>query len=151
MKVSLIFSAALLFASIVRAAYLPSQEKIVTFTIPAVAVLTTGSAADLASIVLPTRLTRYAVQNVYVTSVTAAGTLAAATIDLRTAAAGGGSSILTAATALTGLTTLNLAQSVSAAAIGVTYTAGTIYLRQTVDSLSAGTIMIVVVVVDLSS
>lgn len=108
---------------------------------------TTGSPADLTSVSIG--LSRYVVTAVYVESNTAAGTLAAATIDIRTAAAGGGASVLNAATALTTLTAADKAQSIAVAALGNVQTASTLVLRQTVDSANAGTVSVVIVVVPL--
>lgn len=108
---------------------------------------TTGSPADLVTVTVG--LSRYIVTAVYVESNTAAATLAAATIDLRTATAGGGASVLNAATALTGLTTANKAQSIAVAALGNVLTASTLTLRQTVDSANAGTVSLVIVVIPL--
>lgn len=108
---------------------------------------TTGSPADLVTVTVG--LSRYIVTAVYVESNTAAATLAAATIDIRTATAGGGASALNAATALTGLTAANKAQSVTVAALGNVLTASTLTLRQTVDSANAGTVSLVIVVIPL--
>jgi hypothetical protein len=112
-----------------------------------VTLLTTGSPADLTSVTIG--LSRYIVTAVYVESNSAAGTLAAATIDVRTAAAGGGASVLNAATALTGLTAADKAQSVAVAALGNVQTAATLVLRQTVDSANAGVVSLVIVVIPL--
>lgn len=108
-------------------------------------IATSGSPADLVTVA--TGLSRYIVGAVYVESLTAAGSLAIGTVDIQTATAGGGASILSAPVALTGLTTLNLAQSLAPAALGSVLTAANLTLRQTVNSLNAGTIAVVIVLI----
>jgi hypothetical protein len=132
-----------------RGSYLPSTARIFTVAFPG-AISTSGSPADKFTGALPAGVSRYVVQSVTVTATSASGTLALSTIDLRTATGGGGSSILAAPTALTALTAANLAQSISPAAIGSTFTAGSITLRQTVDSANAGTVLVIVAFIDLS-
>ena len=104
---------------------------------------TAGGAVDKATISVP--FSRYLPLAVTIESVTAAGTLAAATIDIRTAAAGGGASILSAPTALTAATAVDKIVSITPVATDVR-TAPTLTLRQTVDSGNAGTISGVLVV-----
>ncbi len=120
---------------------LPGTTALKLLNVP---IATSGSAADRGSLEVPSWITRYAIMNVWAFSVSAAGTLAAGIADLRSAAAGGGASLLTAPVALTGLTAGNLAQSLAVVALGVTYTARTLYLRQTVDSLNAGVVNVYV-------
>jgi len=100
-----------------------------------VAIATAAAPLDLASFSIP--FARYLVQNIIVESQVAAGTLAAATIDLRTAPAGGGVSCLAAPVALVNLTAANLAQ-VIAALQNVVQTAPSLTIRQTVNSINAG-------------
>jgi hypothetical protein len=121
----------------------------VQIKIPAFALNTAGSPSDLASIVIPTNISNYVIKNAWVRAVTAAGTLIAATIDIRTAAGGAGSSILSAPTALTGLTGVGTVKTISALNAS-TLTAPLLYVRQTVDSLNAGTVMVTLELVDLS-
>lgn len=64
----------------------------VVVLIPSNAIATSGSPADLQSVVLPSSINRYTVTNVYAYTTAASGTLALATVDVRTAAAGGGAS-----------------------------------------------------------
>lgn len=118
------------------------SHALVAVQIPSTALGTSGSPADLATVA--TGLSRYIVHSVYVESISAAGTLGTATVDIRTATAGGGSSILNAATALTGLTALNLVQAPAVAALSGVLTAANLTLRQTIDSLNAGNIAVVI-------
>lgn len=115
-----------------------------TFIITGNAIATSGSPADLQTLTLtlPTGYTRYAVLNAWAYSTAAAGSMALGTIDVRTAAAGGGSSLLNAASALTALTAVNLMQSLTPVTMGVTYTSTSLVVRQTVNSLNAGTISV---------
>lgn len=99
-----------------------------------------GSPADRTSVALPAWVTKYTVEAVRARAVTAAGTLALATIDVRTASGGGGASLLSAATALSALSAADTVQSITPATFASVATASTIYLRQTVDSGNAGTI-----------
>jgi hypothetical protein len=140
----------LLFAAFMGSgAYLPSQARIFTVALPG-SITTSGSPADKITVPIPSGVARYVVQSVTVTATAADGTLALGTIDLRTATGGGGASILNAPAALTGLTAINLAQTIAPAPIGSTFTAGAITLRQTVDSANAGSILVVVAFIDLS-
>lgn len=123
------------------------QGAVVPLRLTTANIATSGSPADIGSIT--TGLSRFIIQGIYVESLTASGTLAAGTIDIRTATAGGGSSVLSAATALTSLTTLNLTQSIATAALGSVLTASTLTVRQTVNSLNAGTIAVVILVIPL--
>lgn len=115
--------------------------------IPNVTLLTAASPGDLATVSVD--LNRYIVTAVYVESMSAAGTLAAATIDIRTATAGGGASVLSAATALTGLTAANLVQAPAVATLGAALTAANLTLRQTVNSGNAGVVSLVIIVIPL--
>lgn len=116
----------------------------VPITIPT-ASISTSTTGDLVTVA--TGLSRYIVSAVYVESLTAGGTMAAGTVDIRTAASGGGSSILTAPVALTSLTAANLAQQLTTAAIGSVLTAANLTLRQTVISLNAGTVGVVIILI----
>lgn len=142
--ISLLF-ALFLWISLAQGAATPYGTQAVR--ISNVTLSTSASPVDLTSVVIG--LSRYIVTAVYVESNSAAGTLAAATIDIRTAAAGGGASVVNAATALTGLTAADKAQSVAVAALGNVLTASSLYLRQTVDSANAGVVSVVIVVVPL--
>lgn len=99
--------------------------------------------ADLATITVP--FARYLPVALTIEAKTAAGTLAAATVDVRTAAAGGGASVLSAPSALTGVTAVDKIINVTPVATDVR-TASSLYLRQTVDSGNAGTIAGVLIV-----
>lgn len=129
--------------------WIPMTNKVV-FLIPSNAIATSGSPADLASFVLPAYINRYTVTNVWAYTTAASGTLAAATVDLRTAAAGGGSSLLTSPVAMTGLTTVNLVQNMAPLALGATFANGTLFVRQTINSLNAGTVTLAVEVLILN-
>lgn len=126
--------------------YVPPQAALgtVVFRVLNVPIATSGGATDRGVLEVPIGVTRYAITGVWAYTVSAAGTLAAGTVDLRTAAAGAGASLLTAPIALVGLTAANLAQSLVPVALGVTYTAHTLYLRQTIDSLFAGVVNVYV-------
>lgn len=104
---------------------------------------------DIGSIVIPSQFTNYLITNIYVRSVTASGSLAAATIDLRTAANGGGTSILGSPTALTGLTAAALVQSITPVLTSV-MTASQLFVYQSVGAGSTGTIKIVLQIIDLT-
>lgn len=144
----------LLFLALLTGAFAQTQSQSFTskvvFLIPALAIGTSGSPADLGSFALPAAINRYTVTNVYAYTTAASGTLAAATVDVRTAAAGGGSSLLTAPVALTGLTAANLAQNMTPLAMGTTFAGGSIFVRQTINSLNAGTVTIAVEVLVLN-
>lgn len=107
-------------------------------------ILTAGSPADLASIVIPSGITRYTVGTNNGNTVvgfkalaeTASGTLAAGAVDIYTGAGGTGSALAaatwnlpSAASSMTGTTTGS----------NLVLTAGTLYVRQTVNSANAGT------------
>jgi hypothetical protein len=143
----------LLFIALIAscsASYLPSQLRARTIAVPVASIATSGSPADITAVDIPSDVTSYVVTSVYAASDSAAGTLAAATIDLRTASGGGGSSLLASPTALTGLTANSLVQSITPAVLGAKQTAGTIHLRQTVNSLNAGTIRVYVTILVLN-
>lgn len=111
------------------------------------AAISTSVTGDLATIAVG--LSRYIITAVYVESLTAAGTLALGTIDIRTATAGGGASVLTAPTALASLTAANIVQSIAVPTLSgsTVLTAANLTLRQTVVSANAGTIAVVIVAV----
>lgn len=123
--------------------WIPMTSEVV-FLIPGNSIVTSGAPADMQSFALPSYINRYTVTGVWAYTSAASGTLALATIDLRTAAAGGGSSLLTAPVALTGLTAVNLAQNLTPLALGATFAGGTMYARQTVNSANAATLVIAV-------
>lgn len=107
--------------------------------------ISTTTTGDLVTVA--TGLSRYIVSAVYVESLTASGSLALGTVDLRTATAGGGSSVLSAPVALASLTAANLAQQLTTASLGSVLTAANLTLRQTVVSLNAGTVAVVIVLI----
>lgn len=111
-----------------------------------VTVLTSGAPADIASITLPSWLTRWALPNHGVGNIqsrliaeTASGTLAAASFTCYTAASGGGSAV---SNAITGPTAAGLGSSISGIAptTAASFTSNTIYIRQTANSANAGTV-----------
>ncbi len=116
-----------------------------------VTIKTTGSPADIATIVIPTGITRYTVGTNNGGSVigfkalaeTASGTLAAGVVDIFTGAGGTGTA-LTAAT--WNLPASALAMTGTTAAANLVLTAGTLYVRQTADSGNAGTCSFYVVI-----
>ncbi len=113
-----------------------------------VTVLTTGSPADVASITLPSWLTRWRalVGNVHVcVAESASGTLAGANFSAWTAANGGGNGVCSI---FLGPSSTSVIVAVSAASTGfVPQTASTIYLRQTTDSANAGVISVYLTII----
>lgn len=73
---------------------------------------TTGSPADIGTIIVPFSMGNYVVKAVWVRAITAAATLESATIDVRTASGGAGASVLSGATALNGLTAAGKVQTI---------------------------------------
>lgn len=121
-----------------------------TLIFPFVPILTSVvTPQDLLTISVPADVARWIAVGAYVESNSSSGTMAATTVDIRTATGGGGSSILSGATALAALTGPNLAMGLTAASVGAVLTATTLTLRQSVASLFAGTISIVVLYVAL--
>ena len=111
-----------------------------------VTVLTSGVPADIASITLPSWLTRWSIPlgsignfTSRIIAETASGTLAGASFTCYTAASGGGSAVTAnifgpSAAALGGV--INGITPSTAAA----FTSNTIYIRQTANSANAGTV-----------
>lgn len=131
-------------AAIARGAYLPQANEgayAIRFTSAAIS---TGATGDLQTVA--TNTARYIVLSVYAETTAASGSLALATVDIRTATAGGGTSVLTAPVALASLTAVDLVQSLAPMALGAVQTAANLTLRQTVVSANAGTISVVVVI-----
>ena len=144
MKTLLLFLALLATAT---AAYLP-QSAVGAYALRFTsAAISAGATGDLQTIATGT--SRYIVLSAYAETNSAAGTLALATIDIRTATAGGGSSVLAAPVALTSLTAIDLAQSLAPMALGAVQTAANLTLRQTVLSANAGTISVIVVILPI--
>lgn len=114
--------------------YLPSQANIVL--LGSIAIGTSGSPADLGSLAVP-NLPRWKPGRMWVVAKTAAGTLAASVLVLRTAAAGGGTA-LTAALTTTALTAADKFQDFTAAALTDIQTAASVFVRQTTNSANAG-------------
>lgn len=125
--------------------YWPSS--VVSIQMSGVPILTAGSAVDIATGTV--NVPRYLISSIYAETISSAATLAAGTIDIRTAAAGGGSSILTAPAALTSLTAINLIQSIAPAALGSVLTASSLIVRQTVNSLNTGSVGIIINIIPL--
>lgn len=121
----------------------------ITLYAKSVTVLTAGAPADIATITIPAGITRWMVQANITDGVllgclsyveTAAGTLADATYDVRTAASGGGTGIAADAgleAASGGYTTMAPAFGGTGLLVG---TASTLYIRQTANSANAGTV-----------
>lgn len=126
-----------------NAAYLPSTNGAYALVFSGAAI-STGATGDLQTIATGT--SRYIILSVYAETTAASGTLALATVDIRTATAGGGTSILTAPVALASLTATNLAQSLAPMALGAIQTAANLTLRQPALSANAGTVSVVVVI-----
>src|SRR5208283_494678 len=104
--------------------------------------------ANLATIVLPTGITRYfipAASSIQCYAETAAGTLAAGTIQLRTVTGGGGAQI---GSTITPPTAANL-MTTTAGSDTAPLTATTIYLYQTGNSANAGTVSIYIKLVPI--
>jgi len=121
-----------------------------------ITVLTTGAPADIASLSLPSWLTRYRVASAGVhllIAETASGTLADSRFFLRDAASGGGAA-LTASISGPASTTVMILPTAPATdpqtfqPIG-TSTSGTLYLRQTANSANAGTVSVYLTLVPL--
>lgn len=111
-----------------------------------ITVLTSGTPADIASVTLPTWLTRWRPFYIgnYCVGETAAGTLAAANFTLRDAAAGAGN-----AQAASFAGPASAGASVVITNTGPTSTlanGNTLYLRQTINSANAGTISVYLIV-----
>lgn len=111
-----------------------------------ITVLTSGAPADLASVTLPTWVTRYAsVQaNGFFRAIaeSASGTLAGASIQVFTGTGGTGTNI-------TGSLALPTVAGVMVTGAGNTSfgTSGTIYLRQTANSANAGVISVYLTII----
>jgi len=110
-----------------------------------ITVLTSGAPADIASITLPSWLTRWSIPISSVGNITsrviaetASGTLAGASFTCYTAASGGGSSVTAnffgPTSAGTGAVINGITPATTAA-----FTSNTIYIRQTANSANAGT------------
>jgi len=112
-----------------------------------VTVLTTGTPEDVASVALPAWCTRYFVilTGSRCIAESAAGTLAAASLNLRDAAAGGGNA---ASSNFAGPASTSVMVNVTGtAASSPPHTAATLYLNQTANSANAGTISVYAVIV----
>lgn len=114
---------------------------------------TTGSPADLGVIDMTggdSSLTpAYIVKGVQIGILTAAGTVAATTIGIYTAAAAGGTTVVTAA-ALTAMTAASKSIAMTVATSDI-LVAPKLYVRQTVDSANAGTIVVIVDRIDATT
>ncbi len=114
----------------------------VSIDIPTFAVTTATAPADVATINLPPGLGRFIVLGYTLTAITAAGTLVAGLIGIRDTAGGAGALLVTA-TALTGVTAVNLGVTTNMALTAQIVNAATVtqlFIRQTVDSGNAGTV-----------
>lgn len=120
-----------------------------TVSILGVAVGTSGSPADRGNSALPGGVTRWIPVRVIIRAATATGTLAAGTFGLYTQAAAAGTAFVAPA-ALTALTAANKFTSSTVAALTDGITDTNIFVRQTVDSLNAGTIDVIVECMNLT-
>ena len=112
-----------------------------TYTFRDVALQTTGGAADIATLSgLPPR---YLIRDIVVVAKSATGTLVASVIDIRTAAAGGGASIIDTTSTNATLTNLT-AEDKLKSLVPLTYTdiqkTRKLFLRQTTNSANAGVV-----------
>lgn len=100
----------------------------------------TGAAADLVTLTVPAQAARYIIISITIEATAASGALAISVVDLRTAASGGGSSVLSSPMTLSSLTAANTYQMANDSAISNTVqTSGSLILRQTTASLNSGT------------
>lgn len=125
----------------------------ITFFVKSVTVLTSGTPADIATITLPSWLTRWRLAgtsfsvsfNTFVAE-TASGTLASGAVEGHDASGGGGNTILSS-TALPAGAGQGTGWAASSATI--ISSSGTIYIRQTSNSANAGTVSFYVTVMPL--
>jgi hypothetical protein len=112
----------------------------ISFYVSGVTVLTSGSPADIATITIPSWITRYASPAIgggfIVYASAAAGTLAGASFTARDTGGGGGNAVTSAAA---GPTAVNLINQANGASNTATFTGNTIYIRQTINSGFSGT------------
>lgn len=102
-------------------------------------ILTAATPADLGTITVPTSwLTRYAITGGAIVAETAAGTLAGAALQLRSASAGGGT-LLGTVSACPTASSNHVAVAGSSNGVG---SVATIYVHQTTNSANAGTISV---------
>lgn len=127
----------------------PLPIRVFTVQLLGVPVVTTGSPVDAASVSIQSSITRWTPLRVLIRAASATGTLAAGTFGVYSAAAAGGTTIVTAA-ALTALTAANklVLSTVAAQTDGITDTS--IFVRQTVNSVNAGTIDVIVEALQLN-
>jgi hypothetical protein len=106
-------------------------------------ILTAGAPADVATITIPAWIQRWSVgaaglaDGFRIYNNTAAGSLAAGTCQVRTAASGGGSNLTPVLAPSAGAASYN---STTNAALPTTFTSNTLYINQTVNSASSGTV-----------
>jgi hypothetical protein len=118
-----------------------------------ITVLTAGTPADIATIAIPAGITRYRLLQSSATFTAfanaASGSLGNAGFVLRDAAAGAGNVLSPSAAALNGPTAVNLISGTASVSATATYTAATLYIRQTANSNNAGTVTFYVIVVPI--
>ena len=112
-----------------------------------VTVLTSGAPADIASITLPSWLTRWSIPlgsvgnfTSRVIAETASGTLAGASFTCYTAASGGGSAVTTATAGPTAAALGSGINGINPTSVAAAFTSNAIYIRQTANSANAGTV-----------
>jgi hypothetical protein len=107
-----------------------------------ITVLTAGSPADIATIAVPSWITRWcapttaAFGNVLVYASAASGTLAGASFTFQSASGGGGTALNAG---LPGPAAVNQVNAAGTTNANLTFTSSTIYVRQTANSANAGT------------
>jgi hypothetical protein len=101
---------------------------------------TTGATADVATLALPSWLTRYRISSGWLIAETAAGTLASGRWTVRNGPTGTGDA-LTAALAGPASTAVSVSAGATAAT-AASYTGSTLYLHKTVNPTATGTISI---------
>lgn len=117
--------------------FFPTQNRYFSIPISGVQIGTAGSPVDRAILTVPPSMQFWAPDVITVRAVTAAGTLAAGTFDIRTDTGGLGASLLVAPVALTSLTATGTIQIIQGLTTSL-FTSTGIVIRQTVDSLNLG-------------
>lgn len=128
------------------------EEMVRTISLKNVPVQDSGSAADLA--ILAGLPARWVLLGARVVGKTQAGTLAAAVIDLRTAGAGGGSSVIDVTSTNSTLNTITAngkIKNLTPLAQTDVYTARRLFLRQTTNSANIGTVDLHLQIQDLGA
>lgn len=119
----------------------------IILSVKSVTVLTSGAPADIASITLPSWLTRWSIPlgsvgnfTSRIIAETASGTLAGASFTCYTAASGGGSAVTTATAGPAAAALGSGINGINPTSVAAAFTSNTIYIRQTANSANAGTV-----------